>query len=399
VPAFLITLAEAALMPLLFQQLMGEVLATWESWLILGLVSIGAGLFVVIRPTAGMLFMPALGVTLAIVRRFREQGAALLALCCAAGALWITLLADLVLVRDDLYNSPWERMNTVFKFYFEAWLLVSVAGGVAFAWLASQVWAERSQPGIAVGAVYLPPASTAEEAPQATPTTDRGIARWSFAGALLALVLGLGYPLLGTPQRLAQRMPTTPWGSLDGLTWMYGAVFPNSRGEPIALTGDYEAIQWLRTHAQGNPVVLEASIGPYRGDGARISAATGLPDVLGWDRHERQQRLSAEVDERMLLVRQIYQETNLNTKVALLRRFGVRYIVVGDVERHWRLDPPVAGASQPDEVYASAAGINAFAQLESTVLRRVFDRDGTIIWEVLPFPSLPPAIGETGQHS
>jgi len=399
VPAFLITLAEAALMPLMFQQLVGELPATWESWLILGLTSIGAGLVVIIRPTAGMLFIPALGVTFAILLRFRGQGAALFALCAAAGALWITLLADLVLVRDDLYNSPWERMNTVFKFYFEAWLLVSVAGGVAFAWLASQVWPERSLPGVALGAVYLPPSSTTDDTSQTATEPDRGIARWSFAGALLAIVLGLGYPLLGTPQRLAQRMPTTPWGSLDGFAWMNGAVFPNSRGEPISLTGDYEAIQWLRDHAQGNPVVLEASIGPYRGDGARISAATGLPDVLGWDRHERQQRMSTEVDERMVLVRQIYQETNLTTKVALLRRFGVHYIIVGDVERHWRLDPPVAGASQPEELYASAAGIDAFTQLEGTVLRRVFDRDGTIIWEVLPFPTLPPAIGETGQHS
>ena len=198
-------------------------------------------------------------------------------------------------------------------------------------------------------------------------------------------------------QRLAQRMPTTPApGSLDGYAWMRGAWITNVLGEPVTFTDDYYAIQWLREHAPGNAVIVEASIGPYRGNGARISSATGLPAVLGWDRHQRQQRQTPEIDRRLLDVRELYSTTDLERKRWLLRRYRVRYVIVGDVERRWRINPPFAGAQAKAEPYTSEAGLAAFEQLEGTLLRRVFESGSTIIYEVLPFPSLPPTSGADG---
>lgn len=361
------------------------------------LLNATAGLLVALRPTAGITLVPALLLSIAALRLRKDPTRAFLALMAAAG-LWITLVVDLVLVVDDLFGSPWERMNTVFKFYLEAWLLFSVVAGAVSAWLLRSLWqaaTERTPATLGIisrRATLIRPLSTGLRV-----VSDR-IVPYSLLGvSIVLLASGLIYPILGTPQRLAQRMPTTPAsGSLDGYAWMRGAWITNTLGEPVTFTDDYYAIQWLREHAPGNAVIVEASIGPYRGNGARISSATGLPAVLGWDRHQRQQRQTPEIDRRLLDVRELYSTTDLEHKRWLLRRYRVRYVIVGDVERRWRINPPFAGAQAKAEPYASEAGLAAFEQLEGTLLRRVFQSGSTVIYEVLPFPSLPPTSGAAG---
>jgi YYY domain-containing protein len=361
------------------------------------LLNATAGLLVALRPTAGITVVPCVLLSVAALRLRQQPALAFVTLAAAAG-LWITLVVDLVLVVDDLFRSPWERMNTVFKFYLEAWLLFTVAAGAVTTWLLRSLWqaATEHTPAtlgiISRGATLIRPLSTGLRV-----VGDR-IAPYSLlGGSIVLLASGLIYPILGTPQRLAQRMPTTPApGSLDGYAWMRGAWITNLLGEPVTFTDDYYAIQWLREHAPGNAVIVEASIGPYRGNGARISSATGLPAVLGWDRHQRQQRQTPEIDRRLLDVRELYSTTDLERKRWLLRRYRVRYVIIGDVERRWRINPPFAGAQAKAEPYTSEAGLVAFEQLEGTLLRRVFESGSTIIYEVLPFPSLPPTSGADG---
>ncbi len=48
---------------------------------------------------------------------------------------------------------------------------------------------------------------------------------------------------------------------------------------------DVSAIQWLKENIKGAPVVLEANGDSYSGY-ERVSAATGLPTILGWYVHE-----------------------------------------------------------------------------------------------------------------
>lgn len=82
------------------------------------------------------------------------------------------------------------------------------------------------------------------------------------------------------------------------------------------------------------PVILEAVGGQYTGFG-RVSAATGLPTVLGWAGHEWQWRGSdhPEPGRRETIVEQIYTTRDLGVVAFLLDEFGVHYIVVGDPER------------------------------------------------------------------
>ena len=104
------------------------------------------------------------------------------------------------------------------------------------------------------------------------------------------------------------------------------------------------------------------SVGPdYSAFGhARISTFTGLPTVLGWPGHELQ--WGHHEGTRRADVDRAYEVADPVTARALLRRYGVRYVDVGPLER---ADHGVAGLAKWD-----ALG------------RRVYDRAGTSVWEL-----------------
>ncbi|HET7034960.1 MAG TPA: DUF2298 domain-containing protein, partial [Thermomicrobiaceae bacterium] len=341
--------------------------------------ALALGLLLPERTTAALLLLP-LATGLRLWIGSLDDPAAAIAGIFILGASGITLGADLIYVVDDLNGTPWARMNTIFKFYVESWTLFALAAGLALIWLLFTARLTWSQPlGIVAGARGTHPPVDA-----ATPLRTTQVARMALVVALCFVGLGFLYPIFGTPARLEQRMNGSPTGlTLNGLAWMKGSQLLNSTGQAIDFSGDYAAILWLRQHDHDNSVVLEASIGPYRGNGARIAAGTGLPVVLGWDRHERQQRYQPGIDQRLQDVRTIYAATDTRQKLALLRQYRVRYIVVGDVERWWRM---------PDgSLYAEPAGLAAFAQMVGSSLRVAFTSGHTTIYEVQPFPSVPPA--------
>jgi YYY domain-containing protein len=333
------------------------------------LLGAAVGLFGTRYLAASLLVVPTVLVSAWLVQHWRDRRAPLLGLWVVAAG--IVMLMETVVIVDDLYGSPWQRMNTVFKLSFEAWPLLALSG-----------W------GLCIDRWHAQPKM-------------RTRAR-TFAQLVLVGVIGISslYLLLGTPQRLALRLPSTPQpGSLDGYAWMRGGFYFTSRGEPIGTSEDLAVIQWLRQNLLDNSVILEASIGPYRGNGSRLSSATGLPTVLGWDRHERQQRtrvipidrtirlespLGPTVDERLIAIREIYQTTDPARKRWLLYQYRVRYVVVGQVERRWRIQPGFAGATIPDEVYASPEGIAAFEPLIGNTLRVAVTFGDTVIYEVVP---------------
>ena len=209
----------------------------------------------------------------------------------------LTLGPEFIYLRDNFG----VRLNTVFKFYYQAWVMFGVAALFALDYL----WREfvggtrRLAPVVATG------------------------------GYALALLLALLFPYYAIQSRAAEyrgaltaemRQPPT----LNGLAQL-------DRFNP----NEYEAIMWLRQNVTGTPVILEA-VGPqYSPQGhGRVSASTGLPTLLGWAGHEYQWRgrSTQEPGLRDPVVQDIYTLPGWEETVDLLNRYNVEYIYVGELE-------------------------------------------------------------------
>ena len=210
-------------------------------------------------------------------------------------------------LKDHLDGDQmgWWRMNTLFKFYLQAWVMLGIAVGVSLPglWRTAEGWR----------------------------TCGRWL--WSFALTLLLVAVAL-YPLLGTPARVADRFPgeRPPIGSLDGMEFMtVGTYTWPDENNPIPLWGDYQAIRWLQDNVHGTPVLAEAPIGYYREFGVRVSSLTGLPTLVGM--HASEQRWGSQVGPRSGQARNLYRTVNLQETIDLIRELDVEYVYVGPLER------------------------------------------------------------------
>lgn len=291
----------------------------------------------------------------------------------AAGASVVSGV-ELVYVVDDLSSNPiWYRMNTVFKFYNQVWVLFAVGAAPLLATLISRA-----------GALQRDPHVLASQPPRAEPSravsanAGRTMASWARIGVIasaFSIAAALCYPVLATVPRLQLRFPGHPGpGTLNALDWMRYGTITTVEGEQITFAGDKAVIDWFNKNVPGTPVIAEASIGPYRGNGSRISIATGLPTILGWDRHEYQQRYPEGILERAADVRALYDSRDPGTKLRILWKYGVQYVIVGDVERKSVID---------GERYASAAGLNAFDDMVGNGLELAFQAGTTRVYRVV----------------
>jgi uncharacterized membrane protein len=161
------------------------------------------------------------------------------------------------------------------------------------------------------------------------------------------ILLGLVFPYAGN---WARRDGFRQSPTLDGLGWLRATA-----------PGDVKAIGWLRRNAPDDAVLLEAAGPDYSGFGhARMSTFTGRPAVIGWAGHELQWK--HDPGRRADDVRAMYTATDPAAARPGLARYGVRYVVVGPLER---TDYGDGGIAKWDRLG-----------------RRVFDRDGTTIWDL-----------------
>ena len=267
-----------------------------------------------------------------------------------AGALALTLFVELFTLRGDI-----GRMNTQFKFYIQVWLLLSVSAAVTTLWVAEALATPRA-------AAWRPLFS---------------LGRWVFRGALgVGLLLGLLYPAFAIPAKVNDRYaPEAPRG-LDGMAYMRYALrseeFAGRRAE-FALRYDYDAIRWMQDNIIGSPTIIEegAAAGNQYRWSARFSIYTGLPTVVGWEWHQRQQRAALAapvVEDRVADVREFYSTVDLDRAKLILQRYGVRYVVLGAMER----------------LYNDPIGMDKFAAMvEAGDLRVAYQNPGVTIYEVL----------------
>ena len=202
----------------------------------------------------------------------------------------LILLASLLLIGPEfvyLRDQFGSRLNTIFKFYFQAWLLWSVPAAFAVVVLLRRL---------------------------------RGAAGWMFSvGLLVLLMMALTYPVLGIDNKTNNLKPYLGW-TLDDFVRI-------ERGKP----DEAAAILWLKSAPDG--VVAEAVGGSYSEYG-RIAVYTGLPTVLGWPGHEVQWRGTAEPQgSRQDDIKILYETGNWDQAFPILQKYGIRYVVVGDLER------------------------------------------------------------------
>ncbi|MFW6174861.1 MAG: DUF2298 domain-containing protein [Chloroflexota bacterium] len=218
-----------------------------------------------------------------------------------ACAIGISLLPDVFTVKDDI-----GRMNTVFKFYLQAWVLF----GLASAYLLWRTWT----------ALDWSPGSWG---------VRRAVAVTVFTGLLAAVLI---YPVMGTHARLEQRFDTS-FVTLDGSAYMKEAVY-HLDGTALDLSHDRRAIRWMQANIEGSPVIIEGLTDLYRW-GNRVSIYTGLPAVIGWDWHQRQQRVeyASTVTERRRDVQRFYSSPSAGSAEEVLLEYGVQYVYVGELER------------------------------------------------------------------
>jgi YYY domain-containing protein len=185
-----------------------------------------------------------------------------------------------------------DRMNTFFKLYLEAWLLFAIAVSVL-------VFRRKE---------------------------DRGVIdRWAWparAGVALLALAALFTSVTAGRGAVSRHFAPYSGPSLDGLRYL-------EEQRP----GEYRAVEWMRRHIAGTPVVLEAQ-GPSYQDFGRISMLTGLPTVLGWDYHVKQRgNPESEIETRKAHVRTMYSHSNTQRALDLLHRYGIGYVYVGPLEK------------------------------------------------------------------
>ncbi|MGD2176711.1 MAG: DUF2298 domain-containing protein [Anaerolineae bacterium] len=250
--------------------------------------------------------------------------ASLLFLC----GLALTFVVEFVYLRD----SFGVRVNTIFKFYYQSWVMLGCASAYGVYWVTHRAGARMGRP---VRIAFL-------------------------AGVVLLTAAGLVYPVLASYSRVNgfQHEP-----DLDGAANI-------ARGHP----DDWAAIEWLRANAQGIPVLLEAPGRSYDYEG-RISAFTGFPAVLGWALHESQWRGNyVEQGKREPDIQTIYTTADRRQALDLLHKWEVDYVIVGSPERHYADELCSASDRQ-------CSATTALRRLDQ-VLQLVFEQGETAIYRV-----------------
>ncbi len=227
--------------------------------------------------------------------------------------LGLPLAVEFVYLRDNFGI----RMNTVFKFYFQAWVLLALASAFA---------------------VYYVPRKLSP------------LPSLVWQGTLAVLVAAaMIYPALATANK-TNYFANEP--TLNGIRWV-------SQHRP----GDYAAIEWLRANAPDDAVILEApgsGYAAYQYTG-RVSALTGLPTLLGWGGHQSQWRGNYdEPARREPDIDTLFNSRDLTQTQSLLDQYDIDYVYVGPLERE-RYNPQ---------------GLQKFEQL----MEVVFQQDDVVIY-------------------
>ncbi len=216
----------------------------------------------------------------------------------AAFGLAILVACELIYLKDNM-GETYFRMNTVFKCYLPAWLVLGTAAFV----MAGQ-WCSTS--------LRVPP----------VPPRIRAVV----TVVVVTLLFILPSALMG------------PAGSgsvtLDGLSYL-----------EIQNPGDASATAYLRS-IKGSEILVEAENGDYSYY-SRVSSFTGIPAIVGQPFHEFMWRGNDDgwYTDRPADIRAIYEQPEKT--VSLMKKYHATLLYVGDTERErYNVTLPAAGLTE-----------------------------------------------------
>lgn len=279
------------------------------------------------------LVLPLTGWAVILLFRPRQVIMKQIVLVMIASGLLLTLMVEIIVLVGDI-----GRMNTVFKFYLQVWTLFSISAAACFGWLITDLanWS----------------------------------ASWRTAWKAILVVLLVGaalYPLMGSIAKIKDRMASDAPFTLDGMAYMQYAVY-DDLGVRMDLSQDYRAIRWMQEHVSGTPVIIEGNMVEYHWSN-RITIYTGLPNVIGWNWHQRQQRARAPestIPDRISDANEFYLSSEEARLVEIIRKYRIEYIILGQLERALYPGP----------------GLKKFDALNGRLWQEVYRDKETVIYRV-----------------
>jgi len=261
------------------------------------------------------------------------------------GAL-LVVVPEFVYLRDQFGT----RMNTIFKFYYQAWILWSLAGAYFIAKFLSEADALKTRVFVfALLAAGLLVFGFSVMQQEQSLTVNFGSSWLDYLMLLIPIILlgwivsslvkkeyktvlaivclaglglGLIYPTIELWNKTEGFQPTDGY-SLDGKQDFY-TYSPN----------EMIAAEWLEKAPNGVMAEAVSDTGGSYTTYNIISTFSGMPTVLGWIGHEAQWRGGyEEIGSRQDDLRTLYSSADWNQAQNVIDRYNIRYIVVGNLER------------------------------------------------------------------
>ncbi len=199
------------------------------------------------------------------------------------------ILIPSFLYLKDIYselNPPYYRANTIFKFWYQAWIMLCFCFGY-----------------------YVTP-------------LFKLLNKRNFVLLPITLMLMCGvfvYPIKAYKYVIG---PKYTYKGLDGAKYLANLM-----------PGEKRVIEFINQNIKGQPKVLEAAGGSYSVTSV-ISSYTGLPTVIGWNEHELGWRNNwPEIANRLGDVEIMYKSDNPEVISKLISKYHIQMAVIGFNER------------------------------------------------------------------
>lgn len=265
--------------------------------------------------------------------------------------LLLIIAPEFFYVRD-IYTSGYLRANTMFKFCFAAFIILSICMSYAVFRLFFIVTKKGTYSLVCL------------------------ILAWAF---IAMLFIPAHYPKVALEQRSGE-IKRENYQGLDGTAYVSDCQSPDCYIEaPGNLVSYKEAADWLNANVKGMHVICEGYGDSYH-DNNIVSAYTGLPSVIGWEVHEWLWRFKGVVNKEKDILESdpdqdvhrlyiyprhddvdiIYSNEDPDMIQSVINKYKIEYIILGNIEyKHYDFDN-TATLEKVGEVVFSSDNLNVF---------------------------------------